>query len=443
MEQPGQTEPVRAGSGARPKVVIIGGGFGGLHAAKNLANKEVRVVLVDQRNYHTFQPLLYQVALSVLSPGEICSPLRHILRGSRNTETILEEATGFDLEGRRVRLGDGSQIGYDYLIVAAGARHAYFGHDEWEKDAPGLKTIEDAVGIRRRLLLAFEKAERRAVLTGEGMAPTFAVIGGGPTGVELAGAIADLARYQLAQDFKAIDTKKARVKLFEADRRILGAFSEQSSQRAQRQLEELGVEVYTNARVERIESGRLETGGRWVPADVILWASGVAASPLGRELSREVDRNGRVPVEADLSLPGHPEVFVIGDMSVMRDAEGKPVPGLAAAAVQQGKWAAENILRDLEGKRRLPFVYKDRGIMATIGHARAVAELGRAKLWGWSAWVLWSIVHVYQLISFRNRLTVMRQWIWAYLTRSGASPLITEYHSSDVMESVKAEAMKK
>jgi len=410
-----------------PRVVIVGGGFGGLYAAKALSNEAVEVTLIDRKNHHTFQPLLYQVALAVLSPAEIAASLRHILRNARNVQTMLDEVTGFDTAARQVKLTDGAKLDYDYLIVAAGARHAYFGHDEWEAEAPGLKTIEDAVEIRRRLLLAFEKAEREALLTGRQEPLNFAVIGGGPTGVELAGAIADLARLGLAKDFKAIDTTKTRVRLYEGLARILGTFSEESSRRAEQQLKELGVEVCTNSMVTAVEPGRIKVGDEWIATDVTLWATGVAASPLGKELGAETDRAGRVLIEQDLSLPGHREVFVIGDMSVLTDVNGTRVPGLAAAATQQGKAAAENILRDLRGESRLPFIYNDRGTMATIGHHRAVAEFGKKRFAGLVAWLLWSVVHVFLLIGFRNRLSVMRQWAWAYFKREGASPLITEY----------------
>jgi NADH dehydrogenase len=413
------------------RVVIVGGGFGGLYAAKTLSNEAVEVTLIDRKNHHTFQPLLYQVALAVLSPAEIASPLRHILHKSRNVRTVLGEVGGFDTVTRRVRLTGGGEFAYDYLIVAAGARHAYFGHDQWAEEAPGLKTLEDAVEIRRRLLLAFEKAERAALLSGKHEAPTFTVIGGGPTGVELAGAIADLARLVLAKDFKAIDTRKARVRLYEGSARVLGTFSEESSRSAQRQLQELGVEVFTHSMVTAVEPGRIKVGEEWVTSDVTLWATGVAASPLGKELGAKVDRAGRVPIEADLSLPGHGEVFLIGDMSALTDVNGRPVPGLAAAAIQQGKAAAQNILRDLRGEKRLPFKYEDRGTMATIGHHRAVAEFGDKRFSGVIAWLLWSLVHVFLLIGFRSRVTVMGQWIWAYLTRAGASPLITEYQRAE------------
>ncbi len=418
-------------SDKRTKVVIVGGGFGGLYAAKALSNQALEVTLIDRKNHHTFQPLLYQVALAVLSPGEIASPLRRILRKARNVQTLLGEVAGFDIAARRVKLSEGAALVYDYLIVAAGARHAYFGHDEWEADAPGLKTVEDAVEIRRRLLLGFEKAEREAHLTGRRPALTFAVIGGGPTGVELAGAIADLARLVLAKDFRAIDTTKARVRLYEGSSRVLATFSEKSSHRAEEQLRELGVEVCTDSTVTAVEPGRIKVAGQWIATDVTLWATGVAASPLGKELGAKTDRAGRVLIEHDLSVPGHPEIFVIGDMSALTGAHGKPVPGLAAAAIQQGKAAAENILCDLRGETRLAFKYNDRGTMATIGHHRAVAEFGNKKFSGVIAWLLWSGVHVFLLIGFRSRIMVMTQWLWAYLTRRGSSPLITDYRPAN------------
>ncbi|MCC6964696.1 MAG: NAD(P)/FAD-dependent oxidoreductase [Nitrospira sp.] len=413
------------------RIVIVGGGFGGLHAAKALSNEAVDVTLIDRKNHHTFQPLLYQVALALLSPGEIASSLRHILRASRNVQIILGEAVGFDIAARQVTLSDGTALEYEYLIVAAGARHAYFGHDEWERDAPGLKTIEDAVEIRSRLLLAFEAAEREAHFTG-GRAPlSFAVIGGGPTGVELAGAIADLSRRALAKDFKSIDTTQARVRLYEGASRILGAYSEDSSRKAARQLEQLGVEVCTDSLVRAVEPGRIQVRDEWIVTDVTIWATGVAPSPLAKALGVATDRSGRVLIEQDLSVPGHRELFVIGDMAALIDANGKPVPGLAAAALQQGQHAARNILSDVQGRSREPFRYVDRGSMATIGHHRAVAEFGRWHLSGIPAWLLWSVVHVFLLIGFRNRLAVMLQWIWAYVTRKGSSPLITEFQRTE------------
>src|SRR6185369_1657049 len=383
----------------RPKVVIIGGGFGGLYAAKALSHAAVDVILIDRKNHHTFQPLLYQVALAVLSPGEIAAPLRNILRTAHNVDTLLGEVIGFDIPARRVTLAGGPQLTYDYLIVAAGARHAYFGHDEWEADAPGLKTIEDALDIRRRVLLAFERAEREAYLTRQHGPLNFAIIGGGPTGVELAGAIAEIARRVLARDFKAIDAAKARVMLFEGLPRVLSIYPEDISRRAEEQLKELGVEVRTNSMVTAVESTRLKVGDEWIPTSVTVWATGVAASPLGKKLGAEahgvqVDRAGRVPVAPDLSLPWRREIFVIGDLSSLKDANGKPVPGLGAAALQEGRTAAANILRDLHGEARLPFRYFDKGSMATIGRKRAVAQIGRLHLSGYFAWLMWLFVHL-------------------------------------------------
>ena len=413
------TQPVK-------KVVIVGGGFAGLYAAKALANQPVEVTLVDRKNHHTFQPLLYQVATAVLSPGEIASPLRRILHRARNTEVLLGEVVGFDTAARRVLLKDGAELAYDYLIVAAGARHSYFGHEDWAADAPGLKTVEDALEIRRRVLLAFEHAEREAYLTGKHQPLSFAVIGGGPTGVELAGAIADIARRAMAKDFKAIDTTKARVTVYEGAPHILGVYPEELSIKAQRQLEELGVEVRTNSLVSAVEPGRIKVGEEWIPASVILWATGVAASPLGKALGVPTDRAGRVLVEPDLSLPGHPNVFVLGDMASLKDADGVVVPGLGAAATQEGKDTAANIARDLRGEKRVPFRYKDKGSMATIGRNRAVAQIGKLQFTGLIAWLLWAFVHVFLLIGFKNRLMTMREWMWAYFTRERSARLITD-----------------
>jgi len=410
----------------RPKVIIIGGGFGGLSAAKSLSNQAVDVTLIDRKNHHTFQPLLYQVVIGVLSPGEIAASLRQVLRNARNVHIILGEVTGLDTAARRVMFIDGSALVYDYLILAAGARHSYFGHDEWAGDAPGLKTIEGAVEIRSRLLVAFERAEREAYVTGRQRTLSFAIIGGGPTGVELAGAIADLARLALAKNFKAIDTTQTRVRIYEGSSRILGAYSEESSRNAARQLEQLGVEVCTDSKVVAVEPGRIKVRDKWAPADVTLWATGVAPSPLGNQLGVKTDQIGRVLIGQDLSVPRLRETFVIGDMAALRDSTGAPVPGLAAAALQEGEVAAENILRDLRGQKRLPFIYRNRGILATVGHHRAIAQFGHRTLSGLIAWLLWSLIHVFLLINFRSRLAVMRQWAWAYLTQQGSSPLITE-----------------
>ena len=418
----------------RQRVVIVGGGFGGLYAAKALAGKPVDVTLVDRKNHHTFQPLLYQVATAVLSPGEIAEPLRRILRGAANVEVILGEVVGFDLDARRVQLNQGEELAYDSLIVAAGARHSYFGHDDWAEDAPGLKTIEDALEIRRRVLLAFEIAERQAYLTGRHEPLHFAVVGGGPTGVELAGAIADIARRAMASDFKAIQTAEARVTIFEGASRVLGAYPEELSRKAERQLEELGVELRLNSLVSAVEPGRIRVGEEWIPASVTLWATGVAASPLGKALGAPTDRAGRVLVAPDLSLPGHRDVFVLGDLAWLKDANGREVPGLGAAATQEGTATAANLLRDLRGEPRVPFKYWDKGSMATIGRNRAVALIGRWQSSGVVAWLLWALVHIFLLIGFRNRLAVMREWMWAYFTRERSARLITNLVDQPVDE---------
>lgn len=409
----------------KPKVVIIGGGFGGLSAAKALANKPVEVTLIDRKNHHVFQPLLYQVATAVLSPGEIAQPIRRILHKFKNTEVILGDVAGFDKENNRIALADGSAIKYDYLIVAAGARHSYFGHDDWEREAPGLKTIEDAVEIRRRVLLAFEYAERDAYLTGNERQLNFVVVGGGPTGVELAGAIADIARKALAKDFMAIDTREARVMLFEGSDRVLGTFAGDLSQSAKSQLESTGVEVHLNSFVTDVEPGRIKVGEKWIECDVVLWATGVAASPLGKALGLETDKAGRLLVQPDLSLKGFRNLFVIGDMASLLQENGEPVPGVSPAAMQMGRATAKNILRDLGNEPRENFRYVDKGSMATIGRSKAIAEAKGLKFTGFIAWLMWLFLHVFFLIGFRNRLAVLFEWFWAYLTRERSARLIT------------------
>ncbi|MEP6703432.1 MAG: NAD(P)/FAD-dependent oxidoreductase [Acidobacteriota bacterium] len=409
----------------KAKVVIIGGGFGGLWAAKQLANKPVEVMLIDRKNHHVFQPLLYQVATAVLSPGEIAQPIRRILHYATNTEVILGEVIGFDVENNTVVLDDGTEVAFDYLIVAAGSRHAYFGHDDWEVSAPGLKTLEDAVEIRRRVLLAFELAEREAYLTGSHAPLNFVVVGGGPTGVELAGAIADIARQALAKDFKAIDTRKTRVMLFEGSDRVLGTFASDLSESAKSQLEELGVEVRLNSFVTDIAPGRVKVGEEWINCEVVLWATGVAASPIGKMLGVETDKAGRVLVEPDLTLPGHKNIFVIGDMASLKQENGEPVPGVSPAAMQMGTATAKNILADLKGGDRKFFRYVDKGTMATIGRSKAIAQLAGLKFKGFIAWMMWLVLHVFFLIGFRNRIVVMVEWFWAYLTRERSARLIT------------------
>src|SRR5688572_1348790 len=409
----------------KPQVVIVGGGFGGLWAANALANMPVNVTLIDRKNHHVFQPLLYQVATAVLSPGEIATPIRRIVHSAKNVEVILGEVVGFDTIGDRVRLDDGTEVPFDYLIVAAGARHAYFGHDEWEVSAPGLKTIEDAVEIRRRVLLAFELAEREAYLTGTHDPLTFVVVGGGPTGVELAGAIAGIARQALAKDFKAIDTRKAKVVLFEGSDRVLGTFASELSESAKEQLEDLGVEVRLNSFVTDIAPGRVKVGEEWINCDVVLWATGVAASPIGKQLGVETDRAGRVFVEPDLTVPGHKNIFVIGDMASIKQENGEPVPGVSPAAMQMGSLTAKNILADLKERERSIFKYVDKGSMATIGRSKAIADIKGYQFKGFIAWMMWLFLHVFFLIGFRNRIIVMLEWFWAYLTRERSARLIT------------------
>ena len=407
-----------------PRVVIVGAGFGGLIAARKLATSAVQVTLIDRRNYHTFQPLLYQVATAGLSPGEIAAPIRWILRGRSNVRILMGEVEDVDVSRRVVRLVD-ADIPYDYLIVAAGASHAYFGHDEWEPFAPGLKTIEDALEIRRRVLLAFELAERQAAESGEQVQLNFVVVGGGPTGVELAGTLAEIARRALVNEFHSIDPERTRILLLEGGPRVLPAYPEDLSRSAEEQLRHLGVEVHTSAMVTGIEPAAVITSQTRLPAAVILWAAGVAASPLGKKLGAPVDRAGRVLVNPDLSLPGHPEVFVIGDLASLKDKNGNPLPGLAPVAMQQGKATAENIARELQGNPRQDFHYLDKGSLATIGRAAAVAQFGKVHISGFLAWLSWLFVHILFLIGFRNRIIVLIQWAWAYFTYERGARLIT------------------
>ncbi len=415
---------------ALPHVVILGGGFGGLSAAKALAGKPVRVTLVDRANHHTFQPLLYQVATTVLSPGQIAAPLRHIFRRARNVAVVLDEATGVDLDGRTLSLAHG-ELHYDFLIAATGARHSYFGHPEWEALAPGLKTLEDALEIRRRALLAFENAERRG-LAGEAVeTPTFAVVGAGPTGVELAGAFADIARQAMRGNFRAIDPAKARVILLEGGPRVLPSFPENLSRKALSQLEDLGVEVRLGSMVTQIAPGAVRVGdAETLRADVLVWASGVAASPFARALGGEIDRAGRVRIGPDVSIPGHPEVFAIGDMALFLGPDGRPLPGVAQVAMQQGKLAARNILATIAGRPRATFRYRDYGTMATIGRRRAICALGPFRLSGFVAWLAWLFVHLMALVGFHNRLAVFREWLWSYFTSDRSARLITGLRQS-------------
>jgi len=408
-----------------PRVVIVGAGFGGLNAARALAGASVQITVIDRKNHHTFQPLLYQVATAGLSPGEIAAPIRSILRSHKNIEVLMAEVTGFDLELRTVQTPE-SNIPFDYLILAAGASHAYFGHEDWEPYAPGLKTIEDALEIRRRVLLAFELAERQAAV-GKTEAPlNFVVVGAGPTGVELAGTLAEICRHALAHEFRSIDPARTHILLIEGGPRVLPAYAEDLSRSAQEQLNRLGVEVRTSTTVTQIEPGAVHSNDTRLPATVVLWAAGVAASPLGRGLNAPVDRDGRVLVQSDLSVPGHPEVFVIGDLAALKDERGRLLPGVAPVAIQQGRFVAKLIRKELESSpRTATFHYWDKGSLATIGRAAAVAEFGRIHISGFVAWLSWLFVHILFLIGFRNRLLVFIQWAWSYVTYERGARLIT------------------
>jgi NADH:ubiquinone reductase (H+-translocating) len=409
---------------ARPQIVIVGAGFGGLRAAKALAHLPVQIIVIDRKNHHTFQPLLYQVATAGLSPAEIAAPIREILHRHRNIEVLLGEVMDFDLEHRKIQL-HGHEIAYDYLIVAAGATHAYFGHDDWEPLAPGLKTIEDALEMRRRILLSYELAEREAALTGEHRPLNFVVVGAGPTGVELAGTLAEIARKSLPKNFRNIDPAKTRIILVEAGPSVLSAYPEDLRRSALSQLQHLGVEVRTNSAVSDVRSGQVRIGEEVLPAEVVLWAAGVSASGLGRALGAPIDKAGRVFVEPDLSLPGHREVFVIGDLATLKDENGKPLPGVAPVAMQEGTWVARQIKADFAGKPREPFHYFDKGSLATIGRAAAIAQFGKIHISGFIAWLSWLFIHIMFLIGFRNRIVVLLQWAWSYLTYERAAWLIT------------------
>jgi NADH dehydrogenase len=407
-----------------PHVVIIGGGFGGLNAAKALRKAPVRVTLVDRHNHHLFQPLLYQVATATLSPGDIASPIRWVLRHAPNTRVWLGDVRSIDLSDRHVTLEDGASIAYDYLIVATGTSHTYFGHDEWGRYAPGLKTLEDALAIRRRILVAFEEAERETDRGRQQRLLTFVLVGGGPTGVELAGTLAEIAR-QTRAEFRNVDTHTTRIVVIEAGPTILPSFAPALRDAARRSLARLHVEVREHTRVTAVQEGAVMLGAERLEAGTILWTAGVAASPVTMTLAVPLDRAGRVIVERDLSVPGHPEAFVIGDAAASLDAEGRQLPGVAQVAMQGGTHAARTILRRMQGKPARPFVYHDRGNMAIIGRGSAIADIRGLRFSGPIAWLAWLFLHIFELIGFRNRLVVMIEWATAYFTRQRSVRLIT------------------
>jgi NADH dehydrogenase len=407
-----------------PHVVIIGGGFGGLNAAKALRQAPVRVTVVDRHNHHLFQPLLYQVATATLSPGDIASPIRWILRHARNTRVLLGDVRAVDLVKGRILLEDGSSIDYDYLIIATGTSHTYFGHDEWGPYAPGLKTLEDALAIRRRILIAFEQAERETDHARQQRLLTFVLVGGGPTGVELAGTLAEIAR-QTRAEFRNIDTRITRIVLIEAGPAILPSFAPRLRDAARRSLSRLHVEVRENTRVTAVDAGGVMLGAEHLEAGTVLWTAGVAAAPLTATLGVPRDRAGRVVVEHDLSVPGHPDAFVIGDAAASHDAEGQQLPGVAQVAIQGGVHAAQTILQRMRGEASRPFVYHDRGSMAIIGRGSAIADIRGLRFSGPIAWLAWLFLHIFELIGFRNRLVVMIEWATAYCTRQRSVRLIT------------------
>jgi NADH dehydrogenase len=408
-----------------PHVVIIGGGFAGLDAARALARADVQVTLVDRHNHHVFQPLLYQVATAGLSPGDIASPIRWILRKQANLRVLLATVERIDTEARRLQLDGGDTLAYDALIVASGVTHSYFGHDDWLRRAPGLKTLDDALEIRRRVLMAFERAEREEDRARQQELLTFAIVGGGPTGVELAGALAEIARHALKREFDNVDPATARILLIEAGPSILPTFPPSLQRSARRALERLGVEVVEGRPVTSIGDDAVQMGEDRIAAGTVLWAAGVQASSLGRCFGTEVDRAGRIAVTPDLSVPGHPEIFVAGDLALFTHQTGKPLPGVAQAAKQLGKHAARNAMRRLRGEPTTPFRYWDPGNLATIGRNAAIADFGFFRLWGYPAWLFWLFLHIFFLIGFRNRISVMLQWAVSYLTYQRSVRLIT------------------
>ena len=406
----------KKGSDALPHVVIVGAGFGGLEAAKALRHAPVSVTLVDRRNHHLFQPLLYQVASATLSPADISAPIRHILRHQRNADVLLAGVARVDLPARTLELDDGSHLGYDFLILATGASHSYFGKESWARFAPGLKTLEDALEIRRRFLLSFEQAERETDPETRQALLTYVIVGGGPTGVELAGTFKEMTRLTLPKEFRHIQADRARVILVEAGPHILPSFGEGLSESALRSLEKIGVEVRVGQPVTAVDGQGVTVGAERILAHTVIWAAGVAASPLGKSLGLPLDRSGRVIVAADLSLPGHPEAFVIGDLASFSHGLERPLPGLAPVAIQQGRAAARNILASLKHRPRAPFLFRDRGTMATIGRGAAIAQWGSLRLAGWPAWLAWLFIHLMLLVGYRNRLAVFVEWLFAYVS---------------------------
>jgi NADH dehydrogenase len=414
---------------ASKQVVIVGGGFAGVNAAKRLRDAPgIAVTLLDRENHHLFQPLLYQVAMAALSPADIAVPIRSLFTRAHNIRVHKADVQRVDVDTRSV-ITDGGEYKYDYLLLASGSQHSYFGHEEWERNAPGLKTLPQATEIRRRVLDAFEAAERDQNVDARRRHLTFAVVGGGPTGVELAGAIGEMSRYTLARDFRSIDPRQTRVILVEAGPRILPAFDEKLAARAMRDLESLGVQVWTHSLVTNVTADGVTVGKEHIDSATVLWAAGVRASDVGRTLGAPVDSVGRVIVGADLTIPGHPEVFVLGDMARREEREGQPLPGVALVAMQEGIYAADTVKKEIERgavAERTPFRYHDLGQMATIGRSRAIAEFGRLRLAGYFAWWFWLLVHIYRLSGFRNRLTVLVQWAWSYMTFGRGARLIVD-----------------
>ncbi len=410
----------------KPHVLILGGGFGGLYAAKALRRAPVQVTVVDRRNHHLFQPMLYQVATAGLNPSDIASPIRSILRHSKNTEVILAEARHVDVNAHRVDFTDGSSLQYDYLIVATGAQHSYFGHEQWEPLAPGLKSLEDALEIRRRVLLAFERAEREPDPVRRHAHLTFVIVGGGATGVEMAGAVAEIRRYALRRDFRHIDPGEATVMLLEGGPRLLPSYPPKLSDEAKLELRKLGVDVRIETLVTDMRPGSVAAAGWIIPTDTVIWAAGNTASPLLRTLGAPLDRVGRAIVEPDCTIPGHPEVFVLGDAAFLKNEAGNPLPGICPVAIQMGQYAARAIEGDLVGRPRRPFAYWDRGQLAVIGRGQAVADIWKLHFGGFLAWLIWIFVHIFFLIGFRNRILVLLEWAWSYVTYSRGARLITE-----------------